>query len=143
MRPYSTPSTPTEKLFNFKILSTRIVAERAFGWLKMKWRYLHGKVMKPYPHHLARAIIACCMLHNICLDSGEDIEQSTTSVANAYEIIDEEFLSDAEAMQDTLAKFLHPLLRCMIEMYCHITCLPLYKHGQQISLLIADHLFDA
>ncbi|MCO5548342.1 hypothetical protein L7F22_001799 [Adiantum nelumboides] len=108
MRPYKTPSTPTEKLFSYKLSSTRIVVEPAFGWLKMKWRYLHGKVMKPYPRHLARAIIVRCMLHNMCLDYEKSMDEITIGVNNFDNIINEDTTSDAEATRDSLEKFLQP-----------------------------------
>ncbi|MCO5596821.1 hypothetical protein L7F22_050891 [Adiantum nelumboides] len=109
MRPYKMPATPTEKLFNHKLSSTRIVAKRALGWLKLKWRYLHGKVMKPYPRHLARAIIAYCLLHNIGLDCEETIDDYATCDGNIDGIMSDKPTSNVEAMQDSLAKFLQPL----------------------------------
>lgn len=116
MRPYKTPTTSTEKLLNYKLSSTRIVVERSFGLLKMRWRYLHGKVMNPYPRKLARAIVACCMLQNMCIESGvtmEGIEDTTMDVPSrddaATSPIDAP-AADATTMRDSLAKFLHPLL---------------------------------
>ncbi|MCO5548180.1 hypothetical protein L7F22_001638 [Adiantum nelumboides] len=114
MRPYTAPITATEKLFNYKISSTRIVVERAFGLLKMRWRYLHGKVMNPYAGKLTRAIVACCMLQNMCLESGVAVEEVDDMIVDAP-------LVDAEARnpndiptvhatdtRDSLAKFLLP-----------------------------------
>ncbi|MCO5609758.1 hypothetical protein L7F22_063990 [Adiantum nelumboides] len=114
MRPYTAPITATEKLFNYKISSTRIVVERAFGLLKMRWRYLHGKVMNPYAEKLTRAIVACCMLQNMCLESGVAVEEVDDMIVDAP-------LVDAEARnpndiptvhatdtRDSLAKFLLP-----------------------------------
>ncbi|MCO5595200.1 hypothetical protein L7F22_049239 [Adiantum nelumboides] len=74
MRPYTTPTIGSEKLFNYKISATRIVVERAFGLLKTRWRYLLGKVMKPCPQSVAQTIVVCCMLQNMCLENGDGIE---------------------------------------------------------------------
>ncbi|KAI5084944.1 hypothetical protein GOP47_0001113 [Adiantum capillus-veneris] len=127
MQPYSAPTIATEKLFNYKISATRIVVERAFGILKTRWRYLLGKVMKPCPRNLAQAIVVCCMLQNMCLESGtaqaDAQEDAMPGSKEAHDIavdvpsIDIETTSskpmdipteDALAIRDSLAKFLHP-----------------------------------
>ncbi|MCO5579944.1 hypothetical protein L7F22_033811 [Adiantum nelumboides] len=75
MTPYVVPQTNRETRFNFKLSSTRIVVERAFGRLKNQWRFLNGKVACPRPKELSKIIVTCCTLHNMLLDMEEGIER--------------------------------------------------------------------
>ncbi|KAH6946828.1 hypothetical protein HPB50_015415 [Hyalomma asiaticum] len=62
--------TPDKSRFNYRLSSTRVVTENAFALLKQRFRQLRyiefTKVDK-----IAQFIIACCVIHNICLDSGD------------------------------------------------------------------------
>ncbi|MCO5559234.1 hypothetical protein L7F22_012829 [Adiantum nelumboides] len=122
MIPYTTPTIATEKLFNYKLSSIKIVVERAFGILKMRWRYLLGNVMKPCPQNLSRAIVVCCMLQNMCLENGaamgDDMDSCEahvsggdapqTHVGKRSSSLTDAPTADALAIRDLLAKFLHP-----------------------------------
>ncbi|XP_058794103.1 uncharacterized protein LOC131665891 [Phymastichus coffea] len=72
MRPYRRTHRLSlrQKLYNKILSKTRQVIERAFGFLKTKFRrlyYLHRNNVRDS----VRTIAACCILHNICLASEE------------------------------------------------------------------------
>jgi len=66
--------TKNQKIYNFCHSSTRMVIERAFGYLKGRWRSLLHVLavndIKFAPYH----IFACCVLHNICLLQDDELE---------------------------------------------------------------------
>lgn len=76
MVPYSDNGHLTERQKNYNSChsSTRIVIERAFAYLKGRWRSLLHVLpvndMKFAPYQ----IFACCVLHNICLLRRDEIE---------------------------------------------------------------------
>ena len=62
---------PTQQHYNRVFSSERVVVERAFGIRKGRWRILLKKrdnkfINVPY------VILACCILHNSCQQSGEE-----------------------------------------------------------------------
>ncbi|KAK3736780.1 hypothetical protein QZH41_001694 [Actinostola sp. cb2023] len=65
---------PDEKNFNKELSSARVKVECAFGLLKSRWRVL----MKRFDSEIEFAIkstIACAVLHNICIRSGDDWDE--------------------------------------------------------------------
>lgn len=57
--------------YNIKLSSTRVIIERAFALLKgrfrkLKYVYMHNTDMIPL------LVIACCILHNICIDNDDE-----------------------------------------------------------------------
>lgn len=78
--------TQYQKNYNLCHSSTRMVIERAFALLKGRWRsLLHVLVVNCVdfaPYH----ILACCVLHNICLlqkDELENVRNIQTEVEEA------------------------------------------------------------
>ena len=57
------------QLHNTLHSSTRMVIERAFGDLKNRWLRLHS--LRCDVGTAVRVIAVCCILHNICIDSGD------------------------------------------------------------------------
>ncbi|XP_071577213.1 putative nuclease HARBI1 isoform X1 [Temnothorax nylanderi] len=60
-----------QRNFNTKLSKTRVVIERAFGMLKGRFRklryvYMYNTEMIPL------IIIACCILHNICIENEDE-----------------------------------------------------------------------
>ncbi|MCO5575250.1 hypothetical protein L7F22_029050 [Adiantum nelumboides] len=70
--------------FNYKLSSTRIVVERAFGRLKQMWGNLHQRIKQPDVELLPRIIAACCILHNIWLQFG------VTYDCDEFDIVEEQ-----------------------------------------------------
>ncbi len=63
-----------EKVFNLALSQARVSIERAFGILKGRWRILLDKVLLE-PSYVADIVTACSVLHNICQDRKEPIEE--------------------------------------------------------------------
>lgn len=59
--------TIPENNYNYCLSSTRMVIERAFGLLKMRFRMLLDCVPLLGIKHIPEFIIACCVLYNICM----------------------------------------------------------------------------
>ena len=59
--------TPSQRNFNKALSRARIVIEQAFGMLKGRWRCLLVKLDESIDK-IPLTIIACCILHNICID---------------------------------------------------------------------------
>lgn len=59
--------TQKQKNFNFCHSSARMVIERSFGFLKGRFRSLLTTLDMKRVDLIPKYIIACCVLHNICL----------------------------------------------------------------------------
>ncbi|KAG2211447.1 hypothetical protein INT45_007036 [Circinella minor] len=66
-----------QKIFNKMHSSSRIVVEHSFGALVSRWRTLWKHLYMINIERMIRTIIACCVLHNICLGIN-DIEDPAT-----------------------------------------------------------------
>ena len=60
-----------KELFNFRYSSARMAIEQAFGLLKSRWRILLKRQDTEF-HNLHYCITACFILHNICIDQGDN-----------------------------------------------------------------------
>ena len=69
--PQSPALTGVEKGFNRKVSSARVVAERAFGILKARWRRLLKRIDTEISN-VSDQIVACSVLHNISQENGEE-----------------------------------------------------------------------
>lgn len=63
-----------QQLFNLALSQARVSIERAFGVLKGRWRILLGKVNLE-PSFASDVVIACSVLHNICQERNEPIQE--------------------------------------------------------------------
>ena len=72
-----TCANPTDKqsYFNFRLSRARMVTECAFGQLKGRWRVLYRKC-EASQESLKINILACIVLHNICIEKGDLITQN-------------------------------------------------------------------
>lgn len=59
--------TETQINFNYRICSARVMVERAIGLLKGRFRSLLDKLHMRRIDLIPKYIIACCVLHNICI----------------------------------------------------------------------------
>lgn len=85
--------TKAQKNYERSQKSTRSSIERAFGNLKQRWRCLSksGGVIQSDPIRCCKIIVACCVLHNMCIDLNvplptdiQDDELSEDSSENVY-----------------------------------------------------------
>lgn len=87
--------TQYQRNYNLCHSSTRMVIERAFGLLKGRWRSLLYVLavnrMDFVPYH----VLACCVLHNICLLQKDELEMQDI-------IID---LQEAEVQRDRIIEY--------------------------------------
>eukprot|EP01018_Ginkgo_biloba_P020532 Gb_33567 [translate_table: standard] len=67
--------SPSKLAFNAKHLATRMVAEHALARFKGTWRIVDGVMWRPDKHKLPRIILVCCLLHNIIIDLGDELQQ--------------------------------------------------------------------
>lgn len=74
MKPFKQTPTLTESQlrFNCALSQARVVIEQAFGILKGRWRCLY-KPLEEKTSRVPTTIMACCALHNICIDVGDPI----------------------------------------------------------------------
>ncbi|KAM9820870.1 LOW QUALITY PROTEIN: uncharacterized protein ACB057_001498 [Neosynchiropus ocellatus] len=76
MKPYRDNGhlTAQQKVYNRWLNSARVLIEQAFGLLKCKFRRLKCLQMKDVGS-ISRAVTACCILHNLCLDTDDNMEE--------------------------------------------------------------------
>ena len=69
MKPFKQTRTLTESQlrYNHALSQARVAVEQAFGILKGRWRCLY-KPMEEKVTRVPTTIMACCSLHNICID---------------------------------------------------------------------------
>ncbi|XP_043472466.1 putative nuclease HARBI1 [Leptopilina heterotoma] len=75
--------TPSQVRFNTILSKTRMTVERGFGLLKGRFRrlfylYLQNVAYGPL------IIVACCVLHNICLDLEDDMNEEILHEINQH-----------------------------------------------------------
>lgn len=66
--------TERNKNFNYCLSSTRMVVERCIGLLKARFRILLDKLPMKRTDLIPKYIMACCVLHNICIMRNDMIE---------------------------------------------------------------------
>lgn len=83
INPYTaTGSSPSRDTFNSKHASTKIVADGALGRLKGAWKILHKVLWRPDIRKLPKIVLVCCLLHNILIDAGEEMEDGVGLVGH-------------------------------------------------------------
>ena len=72
MVPYITPTSARQIGFNRKHSRARVVIERTFGLLKMRFRCVDrsGGTLQYTPQKVASFVVVCCVLHNMALRHG-------------------------------------------------------------------------
>ena len=71
LKPFSDSTTnPEEQNFNKELSRARVAVECAFGLLKSRFRILN-KAMEDSLKIVNKTIVACCVLHSICIDFGD------------------------------------------------------------------------
>lgn len=75
MTPFRNPQAGTpEERFNAKFTSVRSTIERCNGVLKARFRcLLQHRTLHYAPLKAAKIVIACCILHNICIENNVEM----------------------------------------------------------------------
>ncbi|KAG2209282.1 hypothetical protein INT47_005574 [Mucor saturninus] len=68
-------STAEENIFNATFSGSRIKIAHAFGGLTSRWRLLWKHLHMLSVDRMARTIVSCCGLHNVCVNQN-DIEEA-------------------------------------------------------------------
>ena len=103
-----------EHKYNRCLSAARCTIERAFALLKGRFRRLKGLDMTRIDV-VPKVIVACCVLHNICLQQQDDIEADdtdSTSAAAADDVESAASVSSADhkagvRKRDRIANMLH------------------------------------
>lgn len=113
MKPYAQmPSiTSSQSTFNEALSSAREKIIQSFGLLRGRWRCLL-ETLKEDTHRVPTTVIACCVLHNLCIDEGDDapiepaIIQDDVDIndenSNEWSVLDE----DGKQQRETIRKYL-------------------------------------
>ena len=77
LTPILHPHGRAEAAYNYSHIHTRVVIERAFGVLKSRFRCLHksGGSLTYAPAKCCNIILACTILHNMCIDANVDLAE--------------------------------------------------------------------
>ena len=77
LTPLRNPITRGDHRYNSRHKRARSVVEQAFGVLKMRFLCLHkyGGCLVYSPERCIQIIVACFILHNICIDHNIPLEQ--------------------------------------------------------------------
>ncbi|CAM6098324.1 unnamed protein product [Calypogeia fissa] len=57
--------------FNYRLSSTRMCVEHAFGQLKNSFCFVARKMFRPHPYPVSHYVMCTCILHNIMIDRGD------------------------------------------------------------------------
>lgn len=76
--------------FNYKHSVARVTVERCIGLLKARMRTLLHCLPMTREHMMAEYIVACCVLHNICMLRRDDIDVITLVTTNRQDEIDQD-----------------------------------------------------
>ncbi|CAN8016086.1 unnamed protein product, partial [Ixodes persulcatus] len=75
LKPFASATSETcETVFNYNLSKTRRIVENAFGRLKARFRFIMKRMECQLPN-AKRAIRAACMLHDICEEFRDKVEQ--------------------------------------------------------------------
>lgn len=93
--------TNVQTKFNYKLSSTRMVIEGAFGLLKERFNILKKPLEERTPRASVRVVVACLVLHNLLIDF-----QDTTNfeLSGAYNSGDEERIHQSQTNREKKLK---------------------------------------
>ena len=94
---------PKEIHFNKELSRARVSVECAFGILKRRWRILQKRLDSNIAF-VTKCIIACCVIHNFCIDSG-DLWDDDDGIQNVNQPIQNQNVK-GETLRDYLRDYL-------------------------------------
>lgn len=97
--------------FNVKHKAVNLLATRALSQLKGVWRILNKVMWRPDKHKLPSIILVCCLLHNIIVDSRDELHPnlmlSDHHDAGYKEHNCQQIDTNGQAMRESLSRHLH------------------------------------
>lgn len=103
MTPVQFPETPADFRYNLAHTATHEIVDRTFRAIQTRFRCLDGSkgYLQYSPEKCAHIILACCVLHNVSLQSGLDAWTfERTEAPDQSEEVDEKTEDvDSEAVQ--------------------------------------------
>ncbi|ERN04863.1 hypothetical protein AMTR_s00146p00085750 [Amborella trichopoda] len=90
--------TWTQHAFNEKVSALQEVAKKGFGRLKGRWACLQKRTEVKL-QDLPMVLGACCVLHNLCESTGEELEPRLEFDVVDDEVLPETHVRSAQAMQ--------------------------------------------
>jgi DDE superfamily endonuclease len=107
MVPYTDIANVKHNIFNYKLSSTRMKIECAFGILKNRWRILSRTLDMKTIRTTTKVIESCLVLHNLCIELDDKIDIAPYIMEEDEvddEIMDEVAKSDAIIKRDCLCR---------------------------------------
>lgn len=86
LTPYLNPATEGQQRYNIAHIKTRNVVERQYGVLKRRFPAL-ALGLRLKLQNAINVILACCILHNLCILRGEPEPLNDGSITNLDEMI--------------------------------------------------------
>lgn len=90
----------SQRIYNKKLCGTRVLIENAFGLLKSRFRQLIELQFHDV-EKMSKFIIACCVLHNLCIDLKDSFDIELINEPNYNEIL---YNDDPQVFGETEAK---------------------------------------
>ena len=106
LKPFSDSTTDSaEKKFNIELSRAHVAVECAFGVLKSRFQIL----MKKIDDTLERSnqiIVACCVLHNICIGNGDEWEIPEVEIDTKVAISGENDRFNGKELRETIKEYI-------------------------------------
>lgn len=101
MTPVQNPEAPSEYRYNLAHTNTHEIVDRTFRAIQTRFRCLDGSkgYLQYSPEKCSNIILACCVLHNVSLQSGLDAWtfERTEAPEQSDEVTESPETSDPEA----------------------------------------------
>lgn len=87
MKPYTEPPnvTSSQSTFNTALSAAREKIIQSFGLLRGRWRCLM-ETLKEDTLRVPTTVIACCVLHNLCIEEGDDAPVEPAIIQNDVDV---------------------------------------------------------
>lgn len=104
VKPYHEGTNDPEEInFNKELSRARVSVECAFGMLKGRWRILQKRLDSDIAF-TNQIIIACCVLHNFCIEAGDLWDEADDGSDNDFPVRDGN--ADGADLRDFLKEYL-------------------------------------
>ncbi|XP_068673793.1 uncharacterized protein [Montipora capricornis] len=107
MKPYTQgPNmTSSQNTFNAALSSAREKIVQSFGVLRGRWRCLQ-ETLKEDTFRVPTTVIACCVLHNLCIDVGDDAPVEQFVVQDDVEFTHDSYDDCGKHVREAISNYL-------------------------------------